>query len=223
MLDNHFSFSFKLRWLFYFIIFIIWSIWLINLNILNEKRYIVYDCFLDIDVYPVALVLGAGVSESGELGDFFINRLEKAVQLYQRGKVKKILISGYSSIYSQNEVKPARDFLLINQVKPEDIFVDYRAKNTFASLYRAKNLYGIDKVLIISQEFHLPRALYLANRLDLSPLACMADNSDYDNMKKVKRREFFAKMKAWLDINLNINLRLRETKFDISQDGRSSW
>ncbi len=215
--------KFQWRWLFYFIIFITWTAWLINLWILNERRYIVFDCLSDIDPYPVALVLGAAVTSDGELGHYFIDRLDLAIALYEAGQVDKILVAGQGGRYSYNEIEPAKDYLLKNKINQSDIFLDYNNKNTFASMYRAKNLYNIDKALIVSQDFHLPRSLYLARRLKIDAFGCSADSPNFIETKEDKRREFLARVKAWLDINLNVNLTLAETGVDISQDGKQTW
>jgi SanA protein len=221
---QHGAFSkFKWRWVLYFIVFVVWISWLINLWILNERRYIVFDCIRDIDPYPVALVLGAAVTNEGNLGYYFIDRLDKAIKLYEAGQVKKILVAGQGGRYAYNEIEPAKDYLLKNKVAQEDIFLDYNSKNTFASMYRAKHLYNIDRALIISQDFHLPRSLYLARRLKIDSFGCVADSVDYMEKTEDRRREFFARVKAWLDINLNVSLTLSETSVDISGDGRQTW
>ncbi len=221
---QHGAFSkFKWRWVLYFIVFVVWMSWLINLWILNERRYIVFDCIRDIDPYPVALVLGAAVTNEGDLGYYFIDRLDKAIKLYEAGQVKKILVAGQGGRYAYNEIEPAKDYLLKNKVAQEDIFLDYNSKNTFSSMYRAKHLYNIDRALIISQDFHLPRSLYLARRLKIDSFGCVADSVDYMEKTEDRRREFFARVKAWLDINLNVSLTLSETSVDISGDGRQTW
>jgi SanA protein len=207
---------FKWRWLFYLIILIIWSSWLINLWILNERRYIVYDCLNDIEAYPVALVLGAAVSIDGKLSHYFLDRLDTAIILYEANQVSKILVSGQGGRYSYNEIEPAKNYLLKNKVDPQDIFLDYNSKNTFASMYRAKNLYNVDEALIVSQNFHLPRALYLARRLKIDSLGCVAESQNYIEKKESRQREFFARVKAWLDINLNVSLLLKEVIVDIN-------
>lgn len=221
---QHGAFSkFKWRWVLYFLIFIAWISWLINIWILHERSYIAFDCLLDIKPYPVALVLGAAVTNEGDLGYYFVDRLDKAIALYEAGQVEKILVAGQGGRYSYNEIEPAKDYLLKNKVKQKDIFLDYNSKNTFASMYRAKHLYNIDRALIISQNFHLPRALYLARRLNIDALGCVTDSQDYMEKYEDRRREFFARVKAWLDINLNVSLTLTETRVDISEDGRATW
>ncbi len=221
---KHGAFSqFKWRWVFYFIIFIAWSAWLINLWIANERRYIVYDCISDIDPFPVAIVLGAAVTPEGDLGYYFRDRLDAAIALYEALQVDKILVSGQGGRYSYYEIEPAKDYLLKNNIKGEDIFLDYNSKNTFASMYRAKHLYGIENALIISQDFHLPRAIYLAKKLDIDAYGCVADSEEYIEKTEDRRREFFARVKAWLDINLNVSLTLTESSVDINEDGKKTW
>lgn len=222
--QQHGAFSkFKWRWVLYFLIFVTWSAWLINLWIANESRHIVFDCISDIDPHPVVLVLGAAVTPEGDLGYYFRDRLETAIDLYEAGQVSKILVSGKGGRYSYNEIEPAKDFLLKNNIRQSDIFLDYNSKNTFSSMYRAKHLYNIDEALIVSQDFHLPRALYLARRLDIDSYGCVADSEDYMDLSQDRQREFFARVKAWLDINLNVNLTLTETGVDIEDDGKKTW
>ncbi len=215
--------SFKWRWVLYFIVFVVWTAWLINLWIANERRYIVFDCISDIDPYPVALVLGAAVTPEGDLGYYFRDRLDKAISLYEADQIEKILVSGEGGRYSYHEIEPAKDYLLRKNVNDQDIFLDYNSKNTFVSMYRAKYLYGIENALIISQDFHLPRALYLARRLDIDSYGCVADSEDYMERTEDRQREFFARVRAWLDINLNVSLTLTESSVDISGDGRQTW
>ncbi len=222
--NQHGFFSnFKWRWVLYFIIFLVWSAWLINLWIANEKRYIVYDCISDIKPSPVAIVLGAAVTLEGELGYYFRDRLDKAIALYEANQISKILVSGQGGRYSYHEIEPAKNYLLQNNIDRKDIFLDYNSKNTFASIYRAKHLYEINEALIVSQVFHLPRALYLARKLDIKALGCIADSEDYVEKKEDRQREFFARIKAWLDINLNVSLILTEAPTNINEDGRQTW
>lgn len=222
---QQFSFGskFKWRWIIYFLLFFAWVTWLINIWILNERSYIVYNCLTDIDEHKVALVLGAAVTNEGDLGWYFLQRLEVALELYQAGQVNKILVSGQGGRFAYNEIEPAKNWLLKNGVKAEDIFLDYNSKNTFASMYRAKYIYGVDEALIVSQNFHLPRAIYLARRLDIKALGCKANDDDFKANKDDRRRELLARVKAWMDINFNVSLTLTENPINISSDGRQTW
>lgn len=215
--------TFKWRWLFYLFLFGAWTAWLINSWILNEKNKIVFDCISDIEARPVVIVLGAALTNEGELGWFFEERLKVAISLYQAEQVEKILISGQGGRYSYNEIEPAKQYLLQNRVDPRDIFLDYNSKNTFSSIYRAKHLFNIEETLIVSQEFHLPRVLYLSDRLGIEALGCRADDQGLGQTFNSLRREFFARLKAWLDINLNVSLTISEAPIDISKDGRDTW
>ncbi len=223
MLPESFFSQFKLRWFLYFFIILFWSLWLVNQQVLSHKRLIVDDCLRDIPDYPVVIVLGAGVDSNSQPGPLFRDRLQAASILYKTNKASKILVSGYSSRYGYNELNPARNYLLNQEIEPENIFLDYQGSNTFASFYRAKNLFGIDQALIVTQSFHLPRALYLANKLGIEALGCIADNQQYDINQSTKQREILARVKAWLDINLGVSLNLAEPPVDLSASGQKTW
>ncbi len=216
------SINFQFRWFFYLLIFSLWSIWLINININLYKRYIVDDCLNDIKKYEVVLVLGAGVDANNNLGLYFKDRLEAAKILYDYQKVEKILVSGNGSNDS-GEIKPALNYLLEKGVNQDIIYLDYKGYNTYASIYRAKNLYDINEVLILTQRFHLPRALYIARSLDIEALGCIADNGSYENIKYNYRREVLAKVKAWLDVNLKVNANLVGLRIVWEDSGKKTW
>lgn len=195
------SINFKFRWFFYFLIFILWSIWLINININLYKRYIVDDCLNDIKDYRTAIVLGAGIDQNQKPGLYYKDRLEVAKILYDYNKIENILISAKGNTIV-NEIKPALNYLLEKGVNEDIIYLDYRGYNTYSSLYRAKHLHNINEALIITQRFHLPRALFIARKLDIDALGCVADGGQYENIEYNYRREILAKVKAWLDVNL---------------------
>lgn len=215
---------FHFRWLIYLLIFGFWSLWLVQQRVNSFSNYIVNDCLHDIRGQRSAvLVLGAAVYNGDRVSPVFADRLETAVELYQAGLVRKILVSGDHGTTLYDEVNAGKDYLLDKGVPAEDIFLDHAGFDTYDSLYRAKQIFRTNSFLVSTQDFHLPRALYIAKRLDLDAWGCRADKRFYNNIQQMKRREWFAKVKAWLDINLGVKSSLGGGQLDIEGDGRQTW
>lgn len=213
-----------LRWFLYLIIFGLWSTWLIHQRVDNFERFVVNDCLTDINTQrPAALILGAGLKTNGEPDLLFADRLEAGTKLYQAELVKKLIVSGRSNRLGQDEAIAGKDYLLSLGVAPQDIFVDRFGNNTYQSILRAKNTFNLNSFLIVSQDFHLPRALYLAQGLEVDAWGCRADKNYYHDYKEMNKREKIAKIKAWLDVNIGVKPRLSGIMIDIYDDGRQTW
>lgn len=213
-----------LRWFLYLIIFGLWSVWLIHQRVDNFERFVVNDCLTEINTQrPAALILGAALKTNGEPDLLFADRLEAGAKLHQAGLVKKLIVSGRSNRLGQDEAIAGKDYLLSLGVAPQDIFVDRFGNNTYQSILRAKNTFNLDSFLIVSQDFHLPRALYLAQGLEVDAWGCRADKNYYPDYQDMEKREKMAKIKAWLDVNIGVKPRLSGIMVDIYDDGRQTW
>ena len=213
----------NLRWIIYILIFGTWSLWLVYQRVGSFDRYIVDNCLTDLQGTSSAeLVLGAGV-DNDQVSQIFADRLDTAVELYRAGKAKKIIVSGDNGNVNYDETDAGKEYLLSKKIPAVDIFLDYAGFDTFDSLYRAKNIYGADKILVVTQDFHLPRSLYIAHRLGLNALGCRADKRFYINSQYLRRREYLASIKAWLDINLGSKPKFSGEKFDLTGDGQKTW
>ena len=156
-----------------------------------------------LDHRPVALVLGAGVYPDGRLSPMLADRVQTAVDLHQQGKVDKLLMSGDNSIKTYNEPWHMADYAISLGVPEDDIAFDYAGRRTYASCWRAKHIFGLDSVVIVTQRFHLPRALYLCQSLGLDAVGVAADRRDYGLANpRYSIREIPARVKAWLDVHL---------------------
>jgi len=214
----------KIRWVVYFLIFSAWSLWLIQQRVDSYDNYIVENCVTEIKGQRLAvLVLGAKVNSSEQVSPVFADRLDMAVDLYQAGLIKKILVSGDHGTAFYDEVNAGKEYLLAKNIAPEDIFLDHAGFDTFDSLYRAKNVFRLDSLLISTQDFHLSRALYIAQRLDIDAWGCRADKRYYANIDYMKRRERIASIKAWLDVNLGSRPKFLGMIIDINGDGHQTW
>jgi len=172
----------------------------------------------------VAIVPGAAVYGNKTPSPILKDRLECALLLYQKKKVKKILLSGDNGTHYYNELKPMLKFMLANKVKKEDIFVDHAGFRTLDTLIRAKLIFEIQDAIFVSQKFHLPRAVYIAQKLGIKIASYEADQRVYTSEKYNRIREFLARNLAWIDINLmHTNPKFLGKPFPISGSGEKTW
>ncbi len=144
------------------------------------------------------LILGAGVREDGEPSDMLEDRLKVGVELYKSGAAPKILISGDNSRVEYNEPEAMERYCLENGVSEEDIFADYAGFSTYESLYRARDIFCAERIIIVTQEYHLYRALYVAEKLGLEAVGVSADVRTYMGQTYRDLREIAARNKDFL-------------------------
>jgi len=156
----------------------------------------------DVPATRVAIVFGAGLLRDGSAGPVLSDRMLTAVNLYQAGKVEKILVSGDNRELSYNEPEAGRQYALERGVPDEDIVLDYAGRRTYDTCYRAKHIFGVDQAILITQEFHLPRALTLCNWFGVDSVGVEADNRYF--LKRARAwwnfRETFAVFQAAWDL-----------------------
>lgn len=151
---------------------------------------------------PVALVLGAGLNRDGTPGLVLRDRVRTAADLYQQGKVKKILMSGDNSTDFYNEPGAMKEFALSLGIPEEDIVLDFAGRRTYDSCYRAQAIFGLKRVLIITQAYHLPRAVFLCHSFQLDAYGVPADEANYRRSSYTFWwvREVLASVKAYWDV-----------------------
>ncbi|MBE15196.1 MAG: ElyC/SanA/YdcF family protein [Dokdonia sp.] len=146
------------------------------------------------------IVLGASVKSDGNLSVILKDRVESALQLYTLGKVKRFLLSGDNGTHSYNEPKAMKAYLKERGVDEDHIFLDYAGFDTYDSMYRASAIFEVDQAIIVTQNFHLPRAVYIARKLGLPYVGYVGDKHIYAHEEANKKRELLANVKAYMEI-----------------------
>ena len=141
-----------------------------------------------------AVVLGAKVHEGGRLSDMLRDRMDTAIALYQNGSVQKLLLSGDGS-GEWSEVKYMKLYAIENGVDEEDILEDPEGYSTYETMQRAKELYGLEKIIAVTQTYHLYRAMYIAEDLGLEAKGASADLDIYSGQLYRDIREVLARVK----------------------------
>ena len=150
----------------------------------------------DAVIVPGASVYGNRVSE------IVAKRLNTAYEIYQNGYTEKIIVSGDHGKNDYNEVKAMKTYLLGLGVPETDIFMDHAGFSTYDTIYRAKEVFMVEKAIIVSQKEHLVRALYIAESLELDACGVSAGKYSGEVQKSQTIREIFARVKAFLQCEI---------------------
>jgi len=165
----------------------------------TAKSYILKDVE-DLPESDAVMVLGAFVFKSGRPSDLLADRLDYGFEVYSAGKAKKIIVSGDHGQHDYDEVNSMKDYLMEKGVPREDIFLDHAGFNTYDSMYRAKAVFGVETLLVSTQEFHIDRAVYIARSMGIDAYGYPCDDKPkYYPMTQLKLRESLARVKAVLD------------------------
>lgn len=133
----------------------------------------------DVPSRRVAIVFGAGLWRDGSPTPILQDRVETGARLFFAGKVEKILMTGDNSLVEYNEPEAMRQYAIQLGVPDTAIVLDYAGRRTYDSCYRAKEIFRVKEAILITQKFHLARALFLCNALGLDGVGVEANNRNY--------------------------------------------
>lgn len=150
------------------------------------------DTFENVDCI---LVLGCQLKGDGTPSHMLEDRLKVGIRLYKRGEAPKLLMSGDHGQEHYNEVGTMKQYAVDAGVPPEDVFMDHAGFSTYESIYRAKHIFGAKKIIIVTQKYHLYRALYIAGALGLEAQGVQADERTYAGQFPREVREVLARVK----------------------------
>ena len=178
-------------------------LWLCNLWIIKSTADRLYTSPEQLPAYNVALLLGTSpYARDGSRSVHFKERIKTAAEVYHSGQVKHLLLSGANPDSTYNEPRKMYQALIKAGVPHEAMTLDFAGFRTLDSVVRAKQVFDQQKILIISQEFHLHRALFLADHYGLNAAGLVAKPPDRGMVVRAERREYLARVRALLDVYL---------------------
>ena len=151
----------------------------------------------DCVMVPGALVFG-----DDHLSDVLKDRMDAAISIYEAGKAKVLLLSGDHGQKDYDEVNAMMDYAVAKGVPKEDIFLDHAGFSTYESMYRARDVFCVQSVIVVTQEVNLSRAVYDARRLGLEAWGVAADAHVYGNGTQQALREMLARVKDYFYVNI---------------------
>ncbi|MCC6198739.1 YdcF family protein [Candidatus Nomurabacteria bacterium] len=178
--------------------------------ILTSSKTYIYSTAVEVPKTDAALILGAGILRNGDLSPVLKDRADKAIELYKTEKVSRIIASGNSSSEEYNETEPIRRYLISNGIPDTAILLDGAGLDTYSSIYRAKSVFTVQSMTIVSQSFHLPRAVFIARELNMEAFGMNADRGKY------KLVNYFREMAA--DVKAMGNLFSRRTPTHLQEE-----
>jgi SanA protein len=193
---------------------------LIPVMMRERTELFIYSAPAHVPATQVALVLGASVRGS-ELSEILRARTDAAIALYKAGRVSKILVTGDNGALNHDEVTPVRKYLIDAGVAAGDIFLDHAGFDTYSSMYRARSVFEVKSMTVVTQDFHLPRAVFLARTLGIEAYGLVADENQGGLYNYL--REIPASWKALYDL---VTVRVPEylgAQIPIEGDGSTTW
>lgn len=181
----------------FLMLFVVFS----NVVIKQSTKKDIYQSINKTPQKKVALLLGTSrYTTAGYTNLFFKHRINAAAKLYQEGKIKHIIVSGDNSMKSYNEPREMQKALIAIGIPDSAITLDYAGFRTLDSVVRCKEVFGQTEIIIISQRFHVERALFIAKKYKMEAIGFAAQDPPDKYSIKTQIREYFAKTKAVIDL-----------------------
>jgi SanA protein len=183
---------------------VIGVIWIANRIIEKKTDDLVYSDVNAVGHNKIGLLLGTSqYLKSGKLNQYFLYRIDAAVELYNAQKINYIVVSGDNRKKNYNEPLAMYQALIARGIPPDKIYLDYAGFRTYDSVIRLNKIFGQRNFTVISQEFHNRRAVYIAKRIGLNAIGFNAKDVDAYNGFKTRLREKFSRVKVFIDLQTN--------------------
>lgn len=204
------------------IIAVLATVLILQFHVGRVTRPYIHTELKNVEPAYTGIVLGASVRPDKSLSPILKDRVDAAYLAYKKEKFKKFLLSGDHGSRDYDEVNAMKNYLNDKGVPDEDIFLDHAGFDTYNSMYRAKEIFNVSDAIIFTQEFHLPRAIYIGKNLGLDIQGYVSDMRDYPANNRLQRREWLANMKAWMELNIEKSPVYEGNKIPITGDSSIS-
>ena len=192
----------------------------INFYVKSKTNFLIFYSENKIPKNKVGIIFGAGIN-GDKPSKYLKDRLDAGIKLFKAKKINKILLSGDNGSDAHDELTVMKIYCFKNGIDTTKIYIDYAGFDTYSTMFRAKNIFKIDKAILITQEYHLNRAIYIGNNLGIESIGFSANQGEYRNYNYVRFREYFSICKSVIDV-----IRNREPHFlgtEININGVSNY
>ncbi|MFC3561400.1 SanA/YdcF family protein [Pedobacter jamesrossensis] len=191
-----------------------------NLRVKSLTEKSIYNNVEDVPKTNIAIIFGAGIN-GDKPSKYLKDRLDAGIKLYKANKVQKLLLSGDNGDDEHDELTVMKVYCYQNGVDTSKIYLDYAGFDSYSTMYRAKEIFKVDTAILVSQKYHLNRAVYIGNNLGIKSFGYVANNGSYQGYKYVGFREYLAITKSVFDV-----LRKRKPHFlgeSVDISGQSNY
>ena len=199
---------------------------IINIIMILGMRKHVYTDINKIPFRTAVMVLGAQ-THGRNLSPILRDRVNGGIEVVRSGKGQKLLLTGDHGELYYDEVTAMRLYVLANaeDIPHEDIFMDHAGFSTWDSMYRARDVFEVKELIVVTQQFHISRAVYMARSLGIDAVGFAVDEKIFQgrSLQAWQTREFFARIKAIYSVVFRVKPRFLGDKIPISGDGRDTW
>ncbi len=165
---------------------------------IGRKRLVAPEEAIKLQDVDCILVLGCQVKADGNPSDMLSDRLKRGIDLYKKGAAPKLIMSGDHGRKSYDEVNTMKQVAIDDGIDSNDVFMDHAGFSTYESIYRAKEIFEAEKIIVVTQEYHLYRALYIAKMLGVDAYGVSADYQTYWGQTNRDFREALARCKDFI-------------------------
>ncbi|CAA9200352.1 hypothetical protein FLA105534_03088 [Flavobacterium bizetiae] len=187
----------------------------INYYVKSSTKKNIYYSIKRFPKNDVGIIFGAGIN-GDQPSKYLKDRLDAGILLYKANRINKILLSGDNGRDEYDELTVMKNYCFNHGVDTTKIFIDYAGFDTYSTMYRAKHIFNIKRATLISQEYHLNRAIYIGQKLGIKSVGYSANNGEYLGYKYVTFREYGSICKSFFDVLRNRDPRFLGTPIDIN-------
>lgn len=174
----------------------------VNIHVKSITKDFIYHSPDDIPKTDVGIIFGAGIN-GNKPSAYLKDRLDAGILLYNSKKINKILLSGDNGRDEHDELTVMKNYCFEKGVDTTKIYVDYAGFDTYSTMFRAKSIFKIKSAVLVSQEYHLNRAIYIGEKLGIKSVGFSANAQEYKGYKYVSFREYFSIFKSVIDVARN--------------------
>lgn len=187
----------------------------VNVYVKNSTKENIHHSLKRFPKNDIGIIFGAGI-RGNQPSKYLKDRLDAGILLYKSKRINKILLSGDNGREEYDELTVMKNYCYTHGVDTTKIFIDYAGFDTYSTMYRAKHIFKIKKATLISQEYHLNRAIYIGQQLGIKSVGYSANKGEYGRYKYVCFREYGSIFKSFFDVLRNRKPRFSGNPIDIN-------
>lgn len=174
----------------------------VNYYVKSSTQNDIYDLAAQLPKTEAGIIFGAGI-RGDQPGKYLKDRLDAGILLYKKNIINKILLSGDNGRDEYDELTVMKNYCYKQGVDTTEIFIDYAGFDTYSTMYRAQHIFKIKKAILVSQKYHLNRAIYIGQQLGVDAIGYSANTGEYPGYQYVTFREYISVFKAFFDVIRN--------------------